>query len=391
MVNKKLNFVLLFTLVAIVAHFYLTTHFNGLKYGTSTNSFCNISSTFNCDTTSASSFAQIFNIPIALFGLVANLIFFGWVAFARLSWADERELLLRYSFYFSIFIASVSIVMGTLSSFVLKSLCPFCLLTYFMSFLNLGILWHIHRSTKINIVSDIKRLFKDHKSILILIILIPIIAYILNDMMVGQAKQIDKIAQSRVQDWTQETSYSFTTDGLSLGADADKASLHIVEFADFRCPHCKFAAPSLHAFTKAHPDVRFTFKPFPLDGTCNKAITGGGDGISCELAAMTFCAEAQGGKGFQVHDYIFEQQQNILSLSNLESIYKEIENNLKIPAEQLKTCASSQETLSRIQQMAQEGSNAKVEGTPTVYINGKKLLNGHMLPILEEAYKTIKK
>lgn len=391
MVNKKLNFVLLFTFVAIIAHFYLTTHFNGLKYGTSTNSFCNISSTFNCDTTSASSFAQVFNIPIALFGLVANLILFGWVLFSRLNWADERELLLRYAYYFSVFIAGVSIVMGTLSSFVLKSLCPFCLLTYAMSFLNLGLLWHIHRMTKINIANDFTRLLKDHKSILILIVLIPVITYIINDMMVGQAKQIDKIALTRVQDWSQETSYTFTADGLSLGPDADKATLHIVEFADFRCPHCKFAAPSLHAFTKAHPDVRFTFKPFPLDGTCNKAITGGGDGISCELAAMTFCAESEGGNGFKVHDFIFEQQQKILSLSNLESIYKEVETNLKISADKLKTCANSQETLNRIQQMAQEGSNAKVEGTPTVYVNGKKLLNGHMLPILEEAYKAVKK
>lgn len=389
MQNKKLNFILLFTALAIFSHFYLTLHFNGLKYGTLTDSLCNISSGFSCDTTSASPYAHIFDIPIAIFGLVVNLILFGWILFARTNWADDRDLLLRYSYYLSIPIALVSITMGGISLFILDSLCPFCMATYLFSFINLFLLWQILKSNTLPFVNDIKVLFKDQKSILVTLLLVPLFAYILNDMLAGDAKKIDKIAKTRVQDWSAETTYTFSADGLILG-NPSTAKMHIVEFADFRCSHCKLAAPTLHTFTNLRDDVALTFKSFPLDGTCNKAITGG-DGISCELAAITFCSENINQIGFKVHDYIFKNQTQIQTLNTLETIYTDLENLFKISAVELKKCATSQQMLDRIQKMAQEGELAKVEGTPTVYVNGKKLVNGHFMPMLEEVYSSIKK
>lgn len=390
MLNKKLNLVLLFSLIAIAAHFYLTLHFNDLKYGSSEGSLCNISATFSCDATSASPYAHLFNIPIALFGAILNLIFFGWVLFSRLGWADDDEQLLRYAYYLSIPIALTSVVMGSISTLLLKSLCPFCLVTYFISFINFGLLWSSHRGIKLPFANDIQELFKKQKSVLIVFALTPVFAYVANDMIAGDHKQIDKNAKIRVNDWHGESVFQFSPEGLTLGNPAT-AKMHIVEFADFRCSHCKFAAPTLHAFVKARlNDVAFTFKSFPLDGTCNKAIQSG-DGISCELAAMTFCAEKESKKGFTVHDYIFENQANISSMNKLDSLYSDIEKKFNLNSESLKKCATSQETLDYVQKMAQEGENAKVEGTPTVYINGKKLINGHFMPVLQEAYSSLKK
>jgi protein-disulfide isomerase len=45
------------------------------------------------------------------------------------------------------------------------------------------------------------------------------------------------------------------------------AKVTVVQFFDYRCPHCKAeAAPGVAALIKKHPDVKFVFKEFPIFG-----------------------------------------------------------------------------------------------------------------------------
>ena len=49
----------------------------------------------------------------------------------------------------------------------------------------------------------------------------------------------------------------------------------VVEFYDYRCPHCANMAPDVLALIAAHPDVRFVFKEFPIFGdTSDRAAEG---------------------------------------------------------------------------------------------------------------------
>jgi protein-disulfide isomerase len=45
------------------------------------------------------------------------------------------------------------------------------------------------------------------------------------------------------------------------------AKVVVVQFFDYRCPHCKAeAAPAIQALIKEHPDVKFVFKDLPIFG-----------------------------------------------------------------------------------------------------------------------------
>ena len=50
--------------------------------------------------------------------------------------------------------------------------------------------------------------------------------------------------------------------GPSRGPAA--AQLLLVEFADFECPHCKEAQPTVDRLLKDFPNARYVAQPFPL-------------------------------------------------------------------------------------------------------------------------------
>src|SRR5947199_281865 len=71
------------------------------------------------------------------------------------------------------------------------------------------------------------------------------------------AQNIDAIVQSSVNEWLQTPAAEITPIGpIAKGADASHAKMTIVEFADFLCPHCRAALPTLNAFVDGRKDVR---------------------------------------------------------------------------------------------------------------------------------------
>jgi protein-disulfide isomerase len=49
----------------------------------------------------------------------------------------------------------------------------------------------------------------------------------------------------------------------------------------------------------------------------------------------------------------------------------------------------SAETHDLIKAQASLGIAARVEGTPTIYVNGKKLPRGQLIPVLERVYQSL--
>lgn len=152
----------------------------------------------------------------------------------------------------------------------------------------------------------------------------------------------------------------------SLGRD--DAPVTIIEFADFQCPLCALfhfgaGAVIFEEFVKTGK-ARFVFKQFPLLGE-----------ESFFAAYGAGCAKEK-GKFWEYHDLLFAKQSQsegensgVFSVANLVRIAEEagLEKN------EFAQCVREEKYKSAALADAEDGRKAGVEGTPTVFINGRKM------------------
>src|SRR6185437_2601668 len=117
-------------------HFYLSTHYYPLKFGFAAGqSICNLNAKFDCDAVASSSYADVFGVPVALFGASANFVLFVMMLLSWLEWTENPERLKRWSLLMAGFVLSASVVMGTISLTEMREYCLFCLTLYALSFI----------------------------------------------------------------------------------------------------------------------------------------------------------------------------------------------------------------------------------------------------------------
>jgi len=397
-ISAKTWFLFLFiiSLLTMATHLYLTNQHYQLKLGSASGpAICNLSATFNCDSVAASRYAHIWSIPVALLGLITQIVFFILLISARYELNQSPEWLRRILLWLAAFTFAVSIIMGSISSFWLGTYCLFCMAAYALSLLQLVGTWQIQTTRPLQTLSeDLNHLFGQARWVLILIILIPASAWIVNNMTLSSSGfgKLDQMIQDSLADWEASAPQSFQLDrGLSQGSEASQPTMTIVEFADFLCPHCKMASAPLEAFTQAHPDVKLNFKVFTLDGSCNKAIPNRGNGVRCKLGAGVICAEQISKLGWKAHHWIFERQEELAQTSDAKPMLEKMSKDLGLNFENMETCINSDSSQDMLEAMAQEGATAKIQGTPTVFVNGKLLPRGQFLPVLEAVYMKLKK
>lgn len=152
-------------------------------------------------------------------------------------------------------------------------------------------------------------------------------------------------------------SVSIDTAGRPFKGDA-KAPLTLVEFADYQCPHCKAAGESVKSILKKYPGkIKLVFMDFPVNAS----------GVSRQVAIGAFCAEKQ-SKYWEFHELAFSKQRE-LSPQSPEVFAKDL--GLKL--DDFKTCLGSPEAQAKVAKDMEEGQKVGVSGTPTLFLNGKKL------------------
>ena len=108
--------------------------------------------------------------------------------------------------------------------------------------------------------------------------------------------------------------------GLKLATDAwplvgePDAELVFVEMFDYTCPHCRRTHESLRAAEQKYGDrLAVISLPVPLDGKCNPTVrsTAASHSEACEIAKLAIAVWATDRKQFtQFHNYLFESQPN---------------------------------------------------------------------------------
>lgn len=382
--------------LSFAIHIYLVmTHYN-LKLGLGGGeSLCNINSKFNCDVVSLSRFATLFGAPIAAWGAATHLILIFWLLIYVIGLADQREKILRLSLCFSGFIFLTSLVMGSISTFYLGTFCLFCIFTYLLSAALLFSLWKAQEpshgaSPIISFLTE--ALLQSKRWMFVTLLLIPAGALVSHSMVMDSygLNELPTIVNESVSDWKNATPINFNLDNALMKKNGSgPAKMMIVEFADYMCPHCQHAYPTFMNFVQSHPGVEFRYKSFPLDGQCNP-MPGypKRDGLSCDLAYTVFCAEKVAHKGFEAQKYIFDRQQT-LSKAKWDADLETLTKDLSLSKADIEQCSKDPATLKAILDQAQEGVDAKIKGTPSIFVNGKPLERGVFFPVLEGVYKAL--
>jgi protein-disulfide isomerase len=156
-----------------------------------------------------------------------------------------------------------------------------------------------------------------------------------------------------------------TTDNQPSFGPAN-APVTIVEFGDLECPDCKMEAPVLHQeVPKAFPDkVRVVFKDFPLDSIHPWAHA---------AAIAGRCVYRQDPKAFwKFYDWDYETQEET-TVENLKSKVMAWAGNNGVDTLQLGRCIDTKATEPEISRSIAEARALGVNGTPTLFINGRKI------------------
>ncbi len=139
------------------------------------------------------------------------------------------------------------------------------------------------------------------------------------------------------------------------------APVIIVEWSDFQCPFCSRAQPTLQQIMKEYQGkVRLVWKNQPLSFHPN----------AMPAAEAAMAAYEQGNDKFwAMHDRFFEKQ-NQLSPAYYEQVAREI--GLDVP--KWKAAVESRSSQALIQGDMTAGNAVGANGTPTFFINGRKLI-----------------
>jgi protein-disulfide isomerase len=148
------------------------------------------------------------------------------------------------------------------------------------------------------------------------------------------------------------------------------APVIIVEFADFQCPFCRQAQPTLRdLLTKYKGRVSLAYRDFPLRGIHAQG----------QLAAEASRCAGEQGRFWEYHDLLFANPDKLKRDGLVEHA-----RSLKLDEKQFDSCLSSGKYEARIEEDLQEGIRAGVAGTPGFFINGSFLSGIQPEAVFEE-------
>ncbi len=148
--------------------------------------------------------------------------------------------------------------------------------------------------------------------------------------------------------------------GQSPVRGAKDAKVTLIEFSDFQCPYSKRVQPLIEKLLKAYPDdLQQVYKNFPLRFH-KEAMP----------AAKACVAAGLQGKFWEMEELIFENPKKLQ-----DKDLKKYAEEIGLDPQQFEKDFNSEEVDKLVQEDLAEAKKAKVTGTPTLFLNGKRVQN----------------
>jgi protein-disulfide isomerase/uncharacterized membrane protein len=353
--------------------------------GLAQKSFCNVSDVINCDAAALSKYSQILGIPTSAWGIIFYsamlMLAFVYLIADNEEKEDAKNQSRSWLQVIAVFGLMPTFTLASLSFFVLKNICIFCMISYLVN-LSIAVIAIITLNNKARSYS-----LKFSSNFWIISVCIVGFALFLPTVFTKSSTETnlsDKDVNLYLQAHLSARQNSIVTEGLPFLGDPN-AKVVLVEYSDFQCPHCARSAKTMPLLLKNYPNnIKLVYKNYPLDPTCNPSVKGAGHPFACYAAKTSLCVFfKKGNQAFLNFKSDTFDAQETLSRTTIDEIALAQGMN----ASELSECRESIATHQALLDQIQEAISMGVNSTPSLFLNGKEFRGGQLPPLFNAAMK----
>ena len=337
-------------------------------------SFCDVSATVSCTQVYASRFGTAFGVPVSVFGAIwfagVLLLLLG----AEFGPRALRENMPGYLFGLSTVALGVVLYLGYASFFILKTLCPLCLMTY-AAVIGLYVISGAAMNFPMTTLprraaADARNWIASPLAIALTVLFFAgaasAIAFFPRE---GGAAAAEAAPAPSQEQRSELERFLATAPRVPLAIPAEGAKVLIVKFNDFQCPACGHSyltyKPILAKYEAEHPGaVRVVLKDYPLNSQCNLDLTTPMHPAACEAAVAVRLARAH-NRGEAMEEWLYTHQPSMTPAA-VRQAARDIGQINDFDAKYAST-------LELVKGDIALGHQLQVRSTPTFFINGVKV------------------
>lgn len=149
----------------------------------------------------------------------------------------------------------------------------------------------------------------------------------------------------------------------------------LIEYSDFQCPACGSYEPLVQQLSETFNErLAVVYRHYPLTAIHANA----------EPAAIASEAADNQDAFWPFHDLLFDRQRDWSSLPNTKRTFLDYAQELGLNTEQFERDMESNEAKDTVDDHLARGTRAKVNGTPTFFLNGQKIQNPRTLDAFKQ-------
>jgi uncharacterized membrane protein len=340
-------------------------------------SFCDVSETVSCEAVMTSRFGYLFGVPVAVGGAIwSGAVLLLAVFGMNPPRSDKAGRVAGYIFVLSTIGLAAVLYLGYASFFVLRQMCPLCLMMY-VSVIGLFLvsgaaasdLSALPRRVGGDIQDGLSSTSTAAAAGIWLVAAVALVLWFPEEQRAEATLVADAPAPTEVlgpDEAAQFEAWLGMQPRADLGLPADGARVVVAKFNDFQCPACRQAYMAYRSieqkYERDYPgQVAFVNVDYPLESECN---TGGIHGAACEAAVAVRLAREK-NRHKEMEAWLFDNQAGLTRDS--------VKDALEDIAQVTDFDARYDTVLQAVRSEAQLGQKLQINGTPTFFINGIRI------------------
>ena len=371
----------------LVSAYLLNNHFSIIAGKTPEFDLCSAIFGKGCMVAALSKFSMFLKIPVGGWGIMYMIILLTFIAISHVFIFGEADEIIQIAFWISFAGVLVSIFFTILMIAIPPLFCPYCTIFHVLNFILFFLIKKLTGKTFSQLLKDFIKAFGifflgktmpvEFNKWKWLAFIFPILlglTFYQWILMQEQNIRIEKLSDFNPLEEIENFESSEIFDVQSLPDEPilglTDAKVTLVVFSDFQCSVCNMFASNfkyLIDYNKGKLNIRFKY--FPLNSKCNPLLKDNLHPMACESAWAGEAARLQ-GRFWEYHDSLF-----VRGLIKNEQELFEIARLMKMDIAKFNLDYNSEICRNKINEDIMEGIRLNIDGTPTAFLNGRKLIN----------------